>query len=417
MKKSILILTTILCFVMLFVSCGKTESTEATYKITVKDALGSPYTAGVMVRILKDGEQVGMQVVNEAGVVSKTMEKAEYSVELVFTNQDETYYYDTTNLNLSAEKITLDIILSKVPAEGTTTLYVQDNAYKAYTVEAGCTYVTLTAGKRNYFLFTPVMEGTYEVSVPGSSAVIGYYGAPHFVQDFSAAEVTDNQFTISVNASMIGTGNTGTSIYVIGIDAGETDEDCILAINRTGNAQKNVSDEPWFVYSASTVPSAYTLAAGATIAEFDLTATTATYPLVLNSNDGFYHLQSENGPLVLVRLATDSEYIASYKTILETVGVNKYFYDADGNFEKKESYSECLLEYINCADENNGVYPLTEDLKYIMQQNGDYLGWWDPSSSTYLFKDENGVNVPGINTEIGWLAMCCYIAGQQKGFL
>ena len=76
---------------------------------------------------------------------------------------------------------------------------------------------------------------------------------------------------------------------------------------------------------------------------------------------------------------------------------------------KKESYTECLLEYLEYMDEDTGVYPLTEDLKYIIQNNGDHSGWWDEESSSYLFKDDAGNKVPGINPEISWLFMCCYV--------
>ena len=80
------------------------------------------------------------------------------------------------------------------------------------------------------------------------------------------------------------------------------------------------------------------------------------------------------------------------------------------SFQKKESYSECLLEYIACVDEESGTYPLTEDLKYILQQRGEYSGWFDPEESLYLFVDGNGIALDGINNEISWLFMCCYIA-------
>ena len=61
------------------------------------------------------------------------------------------------------------------------------------------------------------------------------------------------------------------------------------------------------------------------------------------------------------------------------------------------------------ADEAEGTYPLTEDLKYIVQQRGDYSGWFDADASLYLFKDQNGVPIPGMNTENLWLFMCCYL--------
>jgi len=80
-----------------------------------------------------------------------------------------------------------------------------------------------------------------------------------------------------------------------------------------------------------------------------------------------------------------------------------------GEFIKKESYSECLLKYIENVDEESGMYPLTEDLKYIIQSRGDHSGWWSDDDALYLFKNENGEKVPGINADIAWLFMCCYI--------
>ena len=141
---------------------------------------------------------------------------------------------------------------------------------------------------------------------------------------------------------------------------------------------------------------AYTLPAGAQLKDFDLTAATDTYKLVYNENDGYYHLNSASGPLVLVRLAEDCEYIACFKTMLDRSGVVKYFFDEDKKLEKKESYSECLLEYIKYVDEKEGVYPLNKDLEYIIKQRGDYTGWWNAESSGYIFKDIDGNILPGV---------------------
>jgi hypothetical protein len=58
-------------------------------------------------------------------------------------------------------------------------------------------------------------------------------------------------------------------------------------------------------------------------------------------------------------------------------------------------------------DQKSGVYPLTQDLYYIIHQRGEYVGWWDSSSATYLFVDDNGNPVVGINEEIAWLFLCC----------
>ena len=82
--------------------------------------------------------------------------------------------------------------------------------------------------------------------------------------------------------------------------------------------------------------------------------------------------------------------------------------DAAGEFVKRERYVECLTAYINCMDEGTKVYPLTEDLKYIIQSSSEHNGWLDPQSAMYLFKSDDGLPVPGINAEISWLFMCCY---------
>lgn len=378
---------------------------DTAYRVVVQDALEKPYTSGVVVRFLKDGQQVAMQVVNENGVAEKTLPTGEYTFELTFTDSETEYYYDMADLKLSAQQPERTVVLSYKANQAVSLFAGQEKT--AYRVDVGSNYISMPE-ERNYFLFTPTQPGTYEFSVTDASAAIGYYGAPHFVQSASAAEVVNNTFTISVSASMIGTSNTGTAVLVVGVDKGQN-PNCILNIERIGDPEYSLEDEPWTVYEKTAVLAPYTAPEGATFGEFDLTAATDAYTLVYNENDGFYHLNSADGPLVMVRLGVDSKYLACFKTILDNSGVSKYFFDESGNFVKKVSYSECLLEYIANMDADTGVYPLTEDLKHIIQQRGEYVGWFDVDESLYLFKDANGVPVPGINPEISWLFMCCYL--------
>ncbi len=407
MKKwSALLLAVVLCMSMALTGCGG----EATYKVTVKDALGNAYSSGIVVEFLQDGTKVAMQPCDDNGVASKKLAKGDYTVALSFTDGEENYYYES-DLSVSAKKRELDVNLAKRVVGEPEALFAQGNEFDAYAVSDGCTYVELDTENRNYYLFTPQTAGTYEFSIADDAdAEIGYYGAPHYVQAQSATEVKDNAFTISVSATMIGSGDGGTSIFVIGVDAKGDSKSCVLGIQRIGDPQWSVEDEPWTIYEGTHVPEeTYVLPEDATIQEFDLTASTDTYKLVYNEEEGYYHLDSADGPLVLVRLAEDCEYIACFQTILDRSGVSRYFFDEDGNFEKKVSYSECLLEYIDYADEAEGVYPLTEDLKHIIQQRGEYVGWWDIDGNGYLFKDLDGNNIPDINAEIAWLLMCCYI--------
>lgn len=414
-KTGALLLAVILCAVIL-AACGGQEpgqesanTGEASYRVTVMDALGNPCSEGVIVRFLQNGEQAAMQVADENGVAEKSLPKGDYTVELMFTDSEIGHYYDQTNLSLSADQTELEITLAQTVSGEAVPLYVQGEERSAYYVNAGSTYVALTAGERNFFLFTPTVAGTYEVSATGDVEQIGYYGAPHFVQEFSAAEVVDGKFTISISAGMIGTGDGGTTVLVLGIDPGSA-QNCMLNVIRTGDPEYSMDDEPWTYYQTTAELAPYTLPAGAKLEDFELTASTDTYHLVLNTADGFYHLDSADGPLVLARLGKDGKYTDCFKTMMERANICKYFFDENGEFLKKESYNDCLTEYINNMDENEGVYPLTEDLKYIIQQRGEYAEWWDPDGHFYLFVDENGMDIPGINQDIAWLFMCCYIA-------
>lgn len=389
-----------------FTACGggseETLSADAAYKVSIVDAVGMPYSEGIVVKFMQDGQQAGMQVVNENGVAEKTMPRGDYTVELQFTNQDVTYVYDNSDMSLTAEKTELQVVMSQALGEETQELSVGT----AYYISGGCTNITLNAEQRSYYLFTPRAVGKYEVSLIGSNAPIGYYGGSiHYIWDHSAQEVVDNKFTVDVKE-----GQLGGAVMVIGVDAGEGE--AILSVQNIGAPDWSVEDEPWTHYKATCAIEPYTLPAGATLNKFDLKAATDTYKLVLNENDGFYHLGSADGALVVVQIgntSVETDYLPPFETILEKQGLRRYFYDDNGKFVKKEEYSECVLKYIENADEATGVYPLNADLMYIIQQQGEQTGWFTEDSAGYLFLDTDGNKVVGINNEISWLFMCRYL--------
>ncbi|MBQ4067250.1 MAG: hypothetical protein IJD22_06360, partial [Clostridia bacterium] len=385
---------------------------DITYTINVKDMIGTPYTSGIIVNFMQDGEKVATQIVNDQGIAEKILPAGDYTVELDFTAGKDAYYF-AGGVSLSTKNTTADAILANKLNSEARTATVGADEFDAYDVATGCTYLELQKDIRNYYFFTPTQAGHYRVSVAdGASVEIGHYGAPHFIQEFSVSDVVDGAFEFDVKDGMIGDGSGGTSVYVFGVDSKDGAESCVIAIERTGDPTKTIEDEPWTEYKASHTPALYTLPQGLTIKEFDLTADTDEYSFVLDTATGYYHLGSKDGPIALVRLAEDCDYIACYATILEKQGVVKYFYDGEEktyeNFVKRENYSNCLLDYIDCADETLGVYPLTEDLMYIIQQNGDHMGWWDPDGSTYRFLNMDDTKDLTINTEIAWLLMCCY---------
>lgn len=404
--KKLIIVAALMCSAMLLVACGGGAETE--YKVTVKDALGNTYGKETIVEFYDGNEKVGMQICDENGVATKTLAKGKYTIKVTSTEKEVAYAHEEAQV--TGNKTEIEVIISNKVSEEPEVLFVDGEETDAYYVNAGCTNVELVKGERRYFLFVPTQAGTYEFSVDSDSKTeIGCYGAPHFVQSTSTEEVVDGKFTSSVSESMIGTGNTGTTVLVIGIDS-DADTNAVLCINRIGDAEKTLADEEWTIYKKTVELSQYTLPAGKSLVDFDITSTT-DYKLVLNENDGFYHLNSANGPLVVVYLTEDPTvpYLPCFKNVLDRSGVSKYVFDENGEFVEKVSYSECLLEYIEYADEATGVYPLTEDLKTIIIERGKYVGWWDSESPSFIFNDAGGNPIAGLNTENAWLFMCAYV--------
>ena len=295
------------------------------------------------------------------------------------------------------------------------TYNVESNEYIAHQIKPGCTYVELNDNERNYLIFAPMQSGVYKITIHNAEGDLGYYGGPHYVMsNNSAKETGEDYITLEIKDSMIGSGSGGTAELVIGIDVAAGVEDCIISIVRTGDVELSPLDQPWTNYHTTFVPTKYTLPEGLTLVDFDLTQ---SYEIVYNEADGYYHVGSADGAIVLVRLDGTLNYGGSFGTMLAGMNVGVYFYDEDGTFLRKELYNNTLHSYLGelvagmgtysyengTMDTTHNVYPLTQDLMYIIQTYGEYTGWWTPGASNYLFN-----TLPGVNLESAWLFMCCY---------
>lgn len=412
--KSALLAIAILCALALTACGGDTEETlpaTTTYTVEVVDPQGNPYTSGVIARFMSNGQQVAMQVVDANGVATKELATGDYTVELQFTSESSCWY-DAAGAVVSYDKPELQIVLINGVSGETRQINgysILNNAsadHAAYILCEGYTYVELTAGERNYFIFTPTQAGTYQFSTVSGDAGIGCYGSSFFVQDNSIAEVVDNTFTISVSGSMIGTDTTGTSNYVIGLDATGTLDYAIVRIERIGDPEETIADKPWTEYETTVEINPFTLNADAAdLAYVDITGKTGDFNFLYNENDGYYHLNDVNGPVIYVHLGSDAPYVSLQVIIMGDGGlsggapIRHYFFDENGDFIKKEDYTDILITYFENMDQTAQVYPLTADLIYIIQ-NG-CCGWWDVTSPDYIFE--------GCNPEIGWMFACCYI--------
>ncbi|MBQ1210459.1 MAG: redoxin domain-containing protein [Clostridia bacterium] len=375
-------------------------TTPTDYAVKLVDANGKAVT-GVTVQFYVGSSKKGEKKVGSDGVAKINLMDATYTVKLSGTSKK----YDESVAKVTPTAASIELLLTDKSVGSDAT-----DGYKSnkYVVEAGATYVTLKPGKTNYVQFTPTKSGLYLFTVTNPSAIVGYYGMPHYIQHNTVEnedykpDAEGNTFSLNIRDSQIG------GSYVIGVAAPTNVSATILRVTRIGNAGASIADQPWVDYTGAAVK-AFTYSGGA-LTNFDMTASTDTYKLVLGS-DGYYHLGSATGKLVYIRLGSKSPYISMQAMLgLDGGPAGGTFgsYQYEGGQLIKESYNALLTEYVNKMDAKEGIYPLTKDLVYMMQQGGEHRGWWDSSAGTYLFMDDNFDPLPNINNEIAWMFALCY---------
>ena len=102
----------------------------------------------------------------------------------------------------------------------------------------------------------------------------------------------------------------------------------------------------------------------------------SAFRIVLGS-DGYYHKDSATGPIVYVNLGKDAPYLSLKEKIQPSGNAGgsglKRYYTENGK-QICEDYTDFLVKHFNCMDQTYGIYPLTEDLKYVLQNAGEYVG-------------------------------------------
>ena len=231
-------------------------------------------------------------------------------------------------------------------------------------------------------MFKPKKAGKYKISITDKNAKVQYAGTTVYFNEKPG--YSGNSIEVDIPTDHIKAGVQHV-ISVTGVSEG------ILVIERIGSVDAQTTCK---AYAAKTAPKAFTLSdiSGKTQKFVDITA--SSFKIVLGS-DGYYHKDSATGPIMYVVLDDKAQYI-SMKDLVSHSGLK--------NTSKGEDYTECMIQYVNCIDKTYGVYPLTEDLKYMFQQGGKAKGWWDKSveGGYYLFGDKTA------NKDIAWMFECCW---------
>ena len=370
---------------------------EVSYKVTVRKSDGTP-AQDIIVKAMKDGAEIAFKLVGPTGFVTFTLPEDSYTV-LVETPAGEPLYVDTDAAVLTpdAPEITLTVLeaaVSTQPLDAPSKHgdYVRQ---EAALVGEGQTYIPYVSGDYTYVIFTPTRPGMYEFTCEGENAVISYHGAPINVFDHPLLETVDGKVTFDIPAGSIGDSPDATARYVFRLEG--TGNGCTFTATRTGDIPKSPYDEPWTV----PMPTAEDLKPYEGVTDGRLTDLDVTNPAltVVKGEDGYYHLNTADGPVVFIRISSASPYMADFNKICETARVCAYVYNEDGSFNRRESYNEMILEYVTVANED-GVVPLNDQLAYMVKTAGDYMGWWNFSEDLDIFGDKI------VDPAVAWLFAC-----------
>ncbi len=382
--------------------------TEMTCTVTVTDPNGIP-VPDIEVAVYQNGEQCAHKLVDEEGKASFVLGLGEeYSITFACSGEKE-YYYDESISRVNSRQTEITVVLyEKVSASKEIHAFGEGEAvskpYTAYFVGEGTVYTPLTANDRNYYIFVPTRPGIYRISAEGCDGVsVGHYGMPiQPLKDNIAEQADDGSIIIEVKETNIGKSVDTTTRYVIGLTAGEAAEEALLCIRQIGEPIRTPEDEPWIDVLADRVLEEYHPPKG-TLTDLDIFNEDLT--VVLNEADGFYHLNTANGPLVLLRITADSPYLAAFTTICDTGRLGAYLYDEEGAFLRKESFNALIAQYAAVCDTKHGVYPLDAKLAYMLKTVGHAKQWWDFSSGNHLFVGEKET----VPADTAWLFACCYV--------
>lgn len=354
---------------------------EADYTVSVVDGNGKAYT-DVLVRLdSEDGSVSVTEAVDASGKLTLRLRETNYIVTLVFPEAN-TMGYETTKAKLTPSKNSITLTVAPYLNGASEELYTGDVALELTT---GSFYVDLTDKQIQYFVFTPTEKGIYTLTTTNSSAAVGYWGSPFYIADFSSDFVKNNVCTIEVKS----VGQT----VVLSVSGGEGISGTIVKVKRTGDVFEMERE----VYQGTTVPTEPFVA--------NVTGTKTFLDLSVSHNlvkgeDGFYHLETADGPIVMVDLIAGN-YEISISGLIGSSAMVRYEYDANGKAIKRIDYTECMTQYVKNVDSKLGVYFLTDDLITMLQNHGETARWYDSTSPTYLFGKD-----PVLEGN-GWMFLLC----------
>ena len=390
-------------------TCGISEP----YGVWIVDGLGNP-VSGIIVKVMQNGEQVKMYPYN-GDFLSMNLELGTYQIVLDLAQLSGSYTFDESLCALTPENRSITIRLLQTVTEKADGVYVGDPIaadYPAYYIKEGATKVTLTPNDYTFFIFYPTTAAIYTITYENNSNLtISYHGGSFFVQgrdlseDSSEFSKYKNGLAFSVYVSNLG------GEYVFAVKS-TTETSCVLKIKNEGDPGSRIEDTPWVPYLEDTamVEKQLNTTVNGTYTTIDLTD--LSLKAVYNAEDGYYHLGSEDGPIIFIDLTSDTPFINSIQTICGYQRMGTYIYDVNGKLVEKRAYNELFYQYGMPTSADATVdspirVPLTKKLAEAIQNFGEENAWWSPTDGNIFTTVLLGAPY---NQEYAWLLFCGYYA-------
>ena len=408
------------------------------YEVTVVNGNGEPITSGVYVTWQGAGKVETKLINNASGTAAANLPAGTYSIILTLTGDYKHYHYDAATAVVTADRPVLTVqVAEPISDTATETEFGADSGVLiTRDVAMGATYVTLNSSQVNYavvngkaycfYRFLITEEGKYAFTTTNGAPISNWGTNIYFLEDRSTEEERQaNAFTIEIKE-----GNFAEEVHelqlILAVEVTDSFTGTILQVKDAGDAEYTYLDAPFVVFEGTQTPEvAFENGKPIAIAENIFKLTTngkkLTYVDMLNDKavkgkDGFYHLNSEDGPILYVNLGVDAPYI-SMGTMVGAIGqygtgFKKIFLNEDktpvikedGTYHK-EDYTDAMVAYALHADPTTGAYPLTDDLIYMIQHGGDFKGWYTPGSGTYLFEEKE----IQVDPQLIWMFAVCYL--------
>ncbi len=387
-------------------SITEIEIAEITYDITLEKADGSSKATLIVKLFAEDGTQVSLKPTDAEGRVSFTLPAANYTVQVESAAGDKFHYTETT-LTPEVPAVTLQLCnavsdpFSLSAPSRNSTEYVPMQAYE---VGEGTYYLSLDQTDHTYVLLNPTRSGYYEITC-SDGVDFAYHGMPILIYDNPRISPTDGVIKIPVEEGSIGDPAISRLVLRLNPAEGSDTTEAFLTVKYTGTLQKTPEElAEWTIIEAdpkALVP--YEGSTEGTLTDIDLTSPSVTESILVLGDDGYYHYGSVTGPVVFLRISSENKYTQSFAEMCETDRIRAYLYDENGQFLRKEGYSQLVLAYAEVANKD-GLVPLNDQLIYVLKNAGSYMGWWNYVTGSDIFGD---LVIPA---EIAWMFACAYYA-------